>query len=207
MNIGADGLTTGSTEESGFGLVGLGGPQRPAPDRRHQRRRERRRSGPRKRGSCSTGASRAFERVRLFDEGEVVAEARVFGGAETRVGLVSKGPLDLLLPLGSREQLKAEVVYDGPLPAPVEAGREVGVIKVTTGEGLTMQAPGLHRRRCRRRLACSSARSTASRSCCSAGGSGDARVYIRGHGRQVHHLRRRGGGREIDPDPPPRRAA
>ena len=82
-----------------------------------------------------------FERVRLFDEGEVVAEARVFGGAETRVGLVSKRPLELLLPIGSRDVLKAEVVYQGPLPAPVEAGREVGVIKVTTSEGMTMQAP------------------------------------------------------------------
>jgi D-alanyl-D-alanine carboxypeptidase (penicillin-binding protein 5/6) len=71
----------------------------------------------------------------------VVAEARVFGGAESRVGLVSKGPLELLLPLGSRDMLKAEVHYDGPLPAPVEAGREVGVITVTISEGMTMQAP------------------------------------------------------------------
>jgi D-alanyl-D-alanine carboxypeptidase (penicillin-binding protein 5/6) len=82
-----------------------------------------------------------FERVRLFDQGEVVAEARVFGGAETRVGLVGKRPLELLLPIGSPDVLKAEVVYQGPLPAPVEAGREVGVIKVTTREGMTMQAP------------------------------------------------------------------
>ncbi len=140
MNVGADGLTTGSTDESGFGFAG-------STVRNGQRlilvingvesdklRNEEART-------LINWGYNEFERVRLFDEGEVVAEARVFGGAESRVGLVSKGPLELLLPIGSRDMLKAEVQYDGPLPAPVTAGREVGVIKVTTSEGMTMQAP------------------------------------------------------------------
>jgi len=140
MNIGADGLTTGSTDESGFGLAGsvVRNGQRlilvingvGAEKLRNEEARK-----------LIEWGFNEFERVRLFDEGEVVAEARVFGGAESRVGLVSKGPLDLLLPLGSRDMVKAEVIYDGPLPAPVKAGREVGIIKVTTTEGLTMQAP------------------------------------------------------------------
>jgi D-alanyl-D-alanine carboxypeptidase (penicillin-binding protein 5/6) len=140
MNIGADGLTTGSTDESGFGLAGstVQNGQRlilvingvPTDKLRNEEARK-----------LIDWGYNEFERVRLFEEGEVVAEARVFGGAEARVGLVSKGPLELLLPIGSRDMLRAEVVYDGPLPAPVEAGREVGVIKVTTSEGMTMQAP------------------------------------------------------------------
>ena len=48
---------------------------------------------------------------------------------------------------------------------------EVGIIKVTTSEGLTMQAPCVHRRGRRRRHLAAAARSTASRNCFSAGGS------------------------------------
>ena len=141
MNVGADGLTTGSTDEFGFGLAGstvrngqrlilvINGVETSDKQRNEEAKK------------LIEWGYNEFERVRLFDSGEVVAEARVFGGAESRVGLVSKGPLELLLPLGSRDMLKAEVHYDGPLPAPVEAGREVGIIKVTTSEGMTMQAP------------------------------------------------------------------
>jgi len=140
MNVGADGLTTGSTEESGFGLAGsaVRGGQRLILVINGVETDKLRNDEARK---LILWGFDEFERVRLFDEDEVVAEARVFGGAETRVGLVSKRPIELLLPIGAREVLRAEVVYQGPLPAPVEAGREVGVIKVTTSEGMTMQAP------------------------------------------------------------------
>ena len=140
MNVGADGLTTGSTDESGFGLAGsaVRNGQRLVLVINGVTSEKLRNEEARK--LIDWGFSE-FERVRLFDKDEVVAEARVFGGSESRVGLVSKGPLELLLPIGSRDMIKAEVVYDGPLPAPVKAGREVGVIKVTTSEGLTMQAP------------------------------------------------------------------
>lgn len=140
MNVGADGLTTGSTDESGFGLVGstVRNGQRLILVINGVEKDKLRNEEARK---LIEWGYNEFERVRLFDQGEVVAEARVFGGAEARVGLVSKQPLELLLPIGSRDVLKAEVVYQGPLPAPVEAGREVGVIKVTTSEGMTMQAP------------------------------------------------------------------
>jgi D-alanyl-D-alanine carboxypeptidase (penicillin-binding protein 5/6) len=140
MNIGADGLTTGSTDESGFGLAAstVQNGQRLILVINGVSTDKLRNEEARK---LIDWGYNEFERVRLFEEGEVVAEARVFGGAEARVGLVSKGPLELLLPIGSRDMLRAEVVYDGPLPAPVEAGREVGVIKVTTSEGMTMQAP------------------------------------------------------------------
>ncbi|HET7714256.1 MAG TPA: D-alanyl-D-alanine carboxypeptidase family protein [Bauldia sp.] len=140
MNIGADGMKTGFTEESGYGLVGSAV--------RDGRRlvvvingAESEKARAEEARKLLDWGFRAFERVQLFDDGEIIAEARVFGGEKSRVGLVSKGPLDFLLPVGSRDMVKAEVIYDGPLPAPVEAGKEVGIIKVTTSEGLTMQAP------------------------------------------------------------------
>lgn len=140
LSSGADGLTTGSTEESGFGLAGsvVRNGQRliliiNGVDSEKARNEEAKK--------LIDWGFNEFERVRLFDTGEVVAEARVYGGVSSRVGLVSKGPLELLLPYESRETLRAEVRYRGPLRAPVEAGREVGVIMVTIGDGMTMQAP------------------------------------------------------------------
>jgi D-alanyl-D-alanine carboxypeptidase (penicillin-binding protein 5/6) len=140
MNVGADGLTTGSIDESGFGLAGstVRNGQRLIVVVNGVERDKLRNDEARK---LIEFGYNDFERVRLFDIGEIVAEARVFGGVETRVGLVGKAPLDLLLPINSQEVIKAEVHYDGPLPAPVEAGREVGIVKVTTGEGLSMEAP------------------------------------------------------------------
>src|SRR6185295_6321685 len=82
---------------------------------------------------------RAFEKVTLFGKGEVVASAKVFGGKESTVGLVSADSLDLLLPRGSRETVKARVIYTGPVEAPVEAGQQIGVFRVTAGEDLIME--------------------------------------------------------------------
>jgi D-alanyl-D-alanine carboxypeptidase (penicillin-binding protein 5/6) len=75
----------------------------------------------------------------LFEKGEVVADARVFGGTESSVGLVSHGPLDLLLPRGSRDAIKARVVYTGPVEAPIEAGQQIGTFRVMTGDNLIME--------------------------------------------------------------------
>jgi D-alanyl-D-alanine carboxypeptidase (penicillin-binding protein 5/6) len=140
MNIGADGMKTGFTDESGYGLVGsaLRDGQRLILVINGAETDKARAEEARK---LIDWGFRAFERVQLFDKGEIIAEARVFGGAEGRVGLVSKGPLDLLLPVGSRDMIKAEVIYDGPVPAPVEAGQAVGIVKFTTTEGMRMEAP------------------------------------------------------------------
>ena len=139
MNIGADGFTTGSTDESGFGVVGsaVNNGQRllvvingAASDK--QRDAEARK--------LLDWGFREFERVELFGNDEIIVEARVFNGDQPRVGLVSHGPVDFLMPLGARDLIKGEVVYNGPLPAPVKAGVEVGVLKVTSGE-MTMEVP------------------------------------------------------------------
>lgn len=137
---GADGLTTGSTEESGFGLAG-------SVVRNGQRlilvvngaETEKLRNDEVKK-LFEWGFSE-FELVQLFEAGEVIAEARVFNGAESRVGLVSREPLELLMPLQTQVTLRAEVVYDGPLPAPVSAGRVAGVVRVITSDGMSVEAP------------------------------------------------------------------
>ena len=140
MNIGADGLKTGFTDEAGYGLVG-------SAVRDGQRlimviagtKSEKERSEESRK--LLDWGFRAFERVSLFGKGEVVGEARVFGGAERSVGLVSKTPVDLLLLRGSRDQIKAQIVYQGPVRAPIEAGQPIGIVKITAGEGLSREAP------------------------------------------------------------------
>jgi D-alanyl-D-alanine carboxypeptidase (penicillin-binding protein 5/6) len=140
MNIGADGLKTGFTEEAGYGLVGSAvrdgqrlivvvGGTKTEKERAEEARK------------LLDWGFRAFERSTLFDADEVVADAKVFGGSQRSVGLVGKGPIELLLPRGSRDLIKARVVYEGPVSAPVEEGQRIGVLRVTIGDDLTKETP------------------------------------------------------------------
>jgi len=140
MNIGADGLKTGDTDEAGYGLVGSAirdgqrlimvvAGTRSAKDRAAESRK------------LLEWGYRAFEHVSLFSTGEVVGQARVFGGNAHQVDLISKVPVDLLVPRGSVDQIKAQIVYQGPVRAPVAAGQPIGVIRITAVTGLSKEAP------------------------------------------------------------------
>jgi D-alanyl-D-alanine carboxypeptidase (penicillin-binding protein 5/6) len=124
LGIGADGLKTGHTSEAGYGLVGSA------------------KQGDRRVIFAITGlpsdAARAEEAERIvswafrqFAEKTVakagvrVAEAEVFMGDATTVGLMPAEDLRLLVPALVQDQINAEVVYKGPLIAPIEAGAPV----------------------------------------------------------------------------------
>lgn len=139
MNIGADGMKTGYTQESGYGLVGSAtrDGQRlilvingTASDK--ERAEEARK--------LMDWGFRAFERVNLFGNGEVIADARVFHGETSGVGVVSRGPVDVLLPRGFRDQMRGRIVYQGPIEAPVDAGQEIGVLQITVSDQLLREA-------------------------------------------------------------------
>ncbi len=83
----------------------------------------------------------AFERVNLFKDGQVVADANVFGGDRATVPLVGKGPVDLFLPRGSRDLIKGRVVYQGPVPAPIEEGQAVGSLEISLNGDVLQQTP------------------------------------------------------------------
>jgi D-alanyl-D-alanine carboxypeptidase (penicillin-binding protein 5/6) len=129
LGIGADGLKTGHTSEAGYGLVGSA------------------KQGDRRVIFAITGlpsdAARAEEAERIvswafrqFAEKTVakagvrVAEAEVFMGEAETVGLVPAEDLRLLVPALVQEQVTAEVVYKGPLIAPIEAGTPVAELIV-----------------------------------------------------------------------------
>jgi D-alanyl-D-alanine carboxypeptidase (penicillin-binding protein 5/6) len=139
MNIGADGMKTGFTEESGYGLVGsaVRNGQRLIVVINGTKSDKERAEEARK---LLDWGFRAFERINLFGNGEVIAEARVFHGEAGGVELVSKGPVDVLLPRGFGDQMRGRVVYQGPVAAPIEQGQEIGTLQITVNDQLLREA-------------------------------------------------------------------
>ncbi|MBA5776761.1 D-alanyl-D-alanine carboxypeptidase [Stappia sp. F7233] len=82
-----------------------------------------------------------FEEVRLFEAREIVAEARTYGGSESRVGLVAGKPVDVLLPRGDRHAFRLRAVYRGPLVAPVAKGTVVGELRILHEDSVTYTVP------------------------------------------------------------------
>ena len=138
--IGVDGLKTGYIKESGYGIV-------VSAVRNTQRlilvvmglKSEREREAEAKK--LLDWGFRAFRQVTAFEEGEIVAEGSVYGGDIGRVPLKANGPIRVLVGRDSVEQLRARAVYEGPIVAPVEAGKRVGALKVWAGERLIQETP------------------------------------------------------------------
>lgn len=137
---GADGMKTGHTAESGFGLVGTA-----VRDGRRlimvinglSSMAEREKEAPR----VLELAFREFRTLQLFDKGDVVTEAEVFGGARRAVPLVVNTRMAMTMRRAAREQLKAVVHYDGPLNAPVARGARVGTVTISAPGAKTLSAP------------------------------------------------------------------
>lgn len=139
-NTGVDGLKTGFIKASGYGItasavrnsqrliLAIGGLQSER-DREVEAQK------------LLDWGFRSFQQVTAFDDGEVVAEASVYGGEVGRVPLKAKGPIRVLVARTAGEGLKARVAYQGPIAAPVEAGVEVGALKVWDGERLIQETP------------------------------------------------------------------
>jgi D-alanyl-D-alanine carboxypeptidase (penicillin-binding protein 5/6) len=76
-------------------------------------------------------AFREFRQYRLFKQDDVVGQAEVWQGAVDTVPLKVAAPLDVTLQVESRPGMKVTLVYDGPVPAPIAKGQQVGVLKIT----------------------------------------------------------------------------
>jgi D-alanyl-D-alanine carboxypeptidase (penicillin-binding protein 5/6) len=140
LDIGADGLKTGHTSEAGFGLVGsaVQGDRRVvfvitglATDRDRAEESER----------IVNWAFRQFIVRNFAAAGERLAEAEVWLGAASRVGLVAEGEVRLLVPALTQEAVRARVVYQGPVEAPVTRGQRLGELVVTVPDLPDMRIP------------------------------------------------------------------
>ena len=132
-----DGVKTGHTEAAGYCLI--------ASSKR----------GPRRLLSVLMGstseAARAqeslkllnwgyqfFDAVKLYGAGEVVRTLEVWMGAANTVKAGSKSELFVTVPKGEAAKLKADLVSERPLVAPIPQGQRVGTLRVTfDGKPLT----------------------------------------------------------------------
>ncbi|PLX33871.1 MAG: D-alanyl-D-alanine carboxypeptidase [Hyphomicrobiales bacterium] len=137
---GADGLKTGHTQESGYGLV--------ASVRRNGQRlilamnglKTSRQRAQEARKMIDWGF-RAFRSFKLFDAGVEIARAKVWGGDAGSVGLVAAKPVRGLMPITAQKDLKAEIIYQGPLMAPVKRGHVVAELQISAPGGVRFSTP------------------------------------------------------------------
>ena len=124
-----DGVKTGHTEAAGYCLI--------ASSKR----------GPRRLLSVLMGATsesgraqesqrllnwgyQFFDSLKLFGAGEVVRTLEVWKGASRTVKAGAKGDLYVTVPKGEADKLKAELVAQQPLIAPIAKGQRVGTLHV-----------------------------------------------------------------------------
>ena len=140
MDIGADGLKTGYTEESGYAIVGSVNRDGKRVFVAMSGMASERERAEEARKLLDWGI-RAFQRTELFKQDEVVGEAQVYGGAKSGVALKAKGPIAIFVPITNRDKLIARIAYEGPIVAPVSEGVKVGSLKVWIGDTLSQETP------------------------------------------------------------------
>ena len=76
----------------------------------------------------------AFEAVKLFDAGQVVASPNVWKGKSGVVKLGQSTAIVVAVPAGSTAKLKTVVARPEPLVAPFTKGQALGSLKITSGD-------------------------------------------------------------------------
>jgi D-alanyl-D-alanine carboxypeptidase (penicillin-binding protein 5/6) len=136
---GADGLKTGHTEEAGYGFSGSA------------------MRGGRRLVMVVAGLSSFNQRIEesvrfmewgfsawqtrpLFSQNQRVGEAQVQLGGDDTVGLVAQRPIAVTFPSGLGQDVRARIVYQGPIKAPIRQGQHVADLIVTAG-GVEQRMP------------------------------------------------------------------
>lgn len=129
-NFGADGLKTGHTEASGFGLAASA-----VRDGRRLVLVVNGLSSMRERSSESARlldwAFRETATYALFKKGEVVEKAEVWLGVQNSVPLVIDRDLVLTIPRAARRDMTVKAVFKNPVPAPLKTGTPIARLVVT----------------------------------------------------------------------------
>ncbi len=76
----------------------------------------------------------------LYQKGEVVSDGHVYGGAKATVPLKANDAVATLINPNEKDQYKLRVVYQGPIPAPVSKGMEVGELQVLSKNDVIYRA-------------------------------------------------------------------
>jgi serine-type D-Ala-D-Ala carboxypeptidase (penicillin-binding protein 5/6) len=140
MDLGADGLKTGNIDDSGYGIVAsavqngqrlilalYGAPT--AKERVEEARK------------ILLWGFRSFDSKTIFQAGETIGNAKVYGGNASEVPLVADMEVRILVPRTATGKFTGRIVYTGPLIAPVAAGQEVARLKIFREKELILDLP------------------------------------------------------------------
>ena len=129
LEIGADGLKTGHTNEAGYGLVGSAV--------RNGRRVIVMITGMESSAARSAEAERLmswafreFTMNTLFEGETEIARANVWLGQDAQVGMAPVEDISLLLHYRVLPNVTAEVIYQGPIEAPITKGEMLGELVI-----------------------------------------------------------------------------
>ena len=138
--MGVDGLKTGHTEESGYGLVvsakqdsqrlilvvnGLESKQKRAQEARRLLR---------------WGFS-AFRSYRLLDAGEPVTEVPVWHGENRRANLIARESVEVVWTPEQRSRLEVKLIYENPLYAPIGTDAPVARLVFSAPQAQSVEVP------------------------------------------------------------------
>lgn len=127
---GADGLKTGHTESSKYGMVGSA----VRADRRIimvlnglESNRLRTSESLRVMDAAFTG----FGVYKLYPAGAVAGQAEVFMGQSENIDLTTEKPISIGLYKPLRDKMRVTIQYDGPIAAPIQQGDEIAKLVVS----------------------------------------------------------------------------
>jgi D-alanyl-D-alanine carboxypeptidase (penicillin-binding protein 5/6) len=134
---GADGLKTGHTAESGYGLVGSAyrDGQRVVMVLNGMKSMKQRSSESRR---LIDLMFREFKLYRFYDKGQPVDRANVWLGTKNKIDLVLEEPLHLVMARSDRRKMKVSVNWNDPVPAPITAGQAIGTLVLELPSGKTI---------------------------------------------------------------------
>ncbi|MDX2103082.1 MAG: D-alanyl-D-alanine carboxypeptidase family protein [Alphaproteobacteria bacterium] len=137
---GADGLKTGHTDASGFGLTGSA-----VRDGRRVILVINGLTSMRQRGEeagrLMDFAYSQFENLVLFRPGETITEAAVWQGEQRTLPLVAARPLIATIPRRVRRDIAVRAVFDEPVVAPIQQVQTIGKLVVSAPSVETVELP------------------------------------------------------------------
>jgi D-alanyl-D-alanine carboxypeptidase (penicillin-binding protein 5/6) len=139
-DIGVDGLKTGHTQDSGYGLA--------ASAKRGDRRLVlvvngllSRKARGREPERLLEWGFREFNNYTLFKAGDTITEADVWLGRDTTVPLVIEADLVITLARKARLDMKVRVEFEGPIAAPIAKGDRLAKLVVTAPDRAPIEVP------------------------------------------------------------------
>ena len=133
--LAADGIKTGFTSDGGYGLaasaVDIGGRRVVTVMNGLSSKSAREVEGE----ALMAWAFTEFQYHEIFRPGQIVGYAPVWLGQQNTVALHTTKGLRVTLPIKAFDNLKAELIYQGPIEAPVYVDQQVGYIQIA-GPGI-----------------------------------------------------------------------